>query len=502
MTAKLVLFFGGLCVLGVAAAWLMLYITPFGIGIWLDSLHYISAAASFVDGLGFGRVSGCGSFKPMTHYPPFYPFTLAAFSALDLSPVRAARVVSALCFGSTVTLSGLLLYKMNRSRLLALLGAGLVMVSAATLKAFSWALSEPLYIPLFMAGFLFLAFYLEQPRRFFLLGVGGLLGLAFLTRYVGVAEVVSAGFVLFLNHRLKMKRRLWDLSVLGVLGVGPVLLWFIRNYRWMGTTADRNLGLHPPGSEVWSTFAGTVLGWFFPKTWTTGQEMTWFIGLGGVCALMLAGGVYWSWRKDKLCWRVSSLELLLVTSILAYLLLLGVSLTFFDPNTALNDRILIPVYVQLIILLVSLVGRAIQSSRVMFQAAEVIGLGLFMVWQVQGARLVIQELRKDGQGYASSFWRGSMIIKELKEMQPSLVYSNDITAVYFLVGVPACSIPVRDDLQALAAMREKLSQAHTVLAIFGRYVSGEFIPYEEVRRGLQTIYDQSDGEILALPGSP
>jgi len=74
--------------LGLVAVWLMLFSTPFGIGIWLDSLHYVSAAESLIDGLGFGRVSGCGSFKPMTHYPHFYSLTLAAFSPIGLSPIR------------------------------------------------------------------------------------------------------------------------------------------------------------------------------------------------------------------------------------------------------------------------------------------------------------------------------------------------------------------------------------------------------------------------------
>ena len=502
MTAKTTLFICGLCVLGVVATLLMFYVTPFGIGIWLDSLHYVSAAESFVNGLGLGRVSGCGSFKPMTHYPPLYSLSLAAFSPLGLSPVRAARVVSALSFGSTVILSGWCLYRMNRNRLLSLLCAGLVMISAVTLETFSWALSEPLFIALYLASFVLLSYYLEQPRLLYLLAAGVVLGLAFLTRYVGIAAVISTGLILFFNHRLEMKRRLRDIAVVGILSVGPMLLWLIRNYLWMGTTADRNLGLHPPGVEVWTTFAGTVLGWFLPKSWTTGHEILWFLSLCGILLLMLGGGIYWIWKRGKLCWQVASLEMLFLTGIFTYLVLLGVSLTFIDPNTALNDRILIPVYIQITLLLVSLAGKVLQSRRVIYQAMAVIGLAVFLVWQVHGGLQMIQELREDGQGYASSIWRSALIVKELKVLQPSLVYSNDITAVYFLVGAPACSIPTRGDSIALVSMREKLSQAHTVLAIFGRKVSSEFAPYEEIQEGMHLIYDQPDGEILARKGSP
>jgi 4-amino-4-deoxy-L-arabinose transferase-like glycosyltransferase len=502
MTGKLGLFLCALCVLGLVAVWLMLYSTPFGIGIWLDSLHYVSAAESLMDGLGFGRVSGCGSFKPMTHYPPFYSLTLAAFSPLGLSPIRAARVVSALCYGLTVTLSGLAIYKIDKNRLLALLGAGLMLISPIVLKTFSWALSEPLFIPLFLASFLVLSLYFEKPLPTYLLVAGGLLGMAFLTRYVGIAFIVSAEILLFLDHRINLKPKLRDMTLLGVLSIGPVILWLIRNFIWMRTVADRNLDWHPPETEAWVSLSSTILGWFLPKTWTAGWEISWLIGFMIIGTFCLVAWVYISWRQGKLSWKVPSLELLFVASIIVYMVLLGISLTFFDPNTVLNDRILIPVYILLIILLISQAGRAIQSRQRIPKALVLICLGLFLVWQIHGGYLMIRDLRKDGQGYASSVWRSALIVKELKELRSSLVYSNDITAVYFLAGTPACSIPSRGDQKALTVMRDKLEQENAVLAIFGRKVSGEFMPYEEIISGLLPIYEQSDGVILTKPGTP
>ena len=502
MTGKLGLFFFGLCALVLVAVWLMLYSTPFGIGIWLDSLHYVSAAESLMDGLGFGRVSGCGSFKPMTHYPPFYSLTMAAFSPLGLSPIRAARVISALCFGATVFFSGFSIYKMNRNRVLALLGAGLIVLSPVILKTFSWALSEPLFVPLILAGLLLLAQYFEEQRLLYLIGAGGLLGMAFLTRYVGIAFIVSAGIILFFDHRINRKQKLRDITLLGVLSIGPVILWLIRNFFMMRTVADRNFDWHPPETEAWVSLSSTILGWFLPKTWTAGREIYWWIGFVITGTFCLVAWVYISWRKGKLSWKVPYLELLFVTSIMVYMVLLGISLTFFDPNTVLNDRILIPVYILLIILLVSQAGKAIQSRQRIPKVFTLICLGLFLVWQIHSGYLMIQDLRKDGQGYASSVWRSAMIIKELRELRSSLVYSNDITAVYFLAGTPACSIPSRGDQKALTVMREKLKQENTVLAIFGRKVSGEFMPYEEIISGLLPIYEQSDGVILTKPGTP
>jgi len=230
--------------------------------------------------------------------------------------------------------------------------------------------------------------------------------------------------------------------------------------------------------------------------------MTWLTGFVVFGTLCLVVSVYMIWGQGKLRWKVPSLELLFLASIIVYMILLGISLTFFDPNTTLYDRILIPVYILLIILFVSQAGKAVRSGQVILQTLALISLGLFLIWQIHSGYLMIQDMRKDGQGYASLVWRSAMIIKELRELQSSLVYSNDITAVYFLTGAPACSIPSRDDQMALTVMREKLKQENTVLAIFGRKVSGEFMPYEQIISGLLPIYDQPDGVILRMSGTP
>ena len=326
--------------------------------------------------------------------------------------------------------------------------------------------------------------------------------MALLTRYVGIAFVVSAEILLFLDRRINMKHKLRDMTLLGVLSIGPVTFWLIRNYLWMRTTTDRTLGWHPPGTEVWTSFVSTVFSWFLPQNWIAGREMTWLTGFVVFGTLCLVVSVYMIWGQGKLRWKVPSLELLFLASIIVYMILLGISLTFFDPNTTLYDRILIPVYILLIILFVSQAGKAVRSGQVILQTLALISLGLFLIWQIHSGYLMIQDMRKDGQGYASLVWRSAMIIKELRELQSSLVYSNDITAVYFLTGAPACSIPSRDDQMALTVMSEKLKQENTVLAIFGRKVSGEFMPYEQIISGLLPVYDQTDGVILRMSGTP
>jgi hypothetical protein len=70
--------------LGIAGTIFMGWLTPFGVGIYVDSLYYVSSARNLIAGFGMGRITGLGIFKPMTHYPPFFSIVLAIGRLLGL----------------------------------------------------------------------------------------------------------------------------------------------------------------------------------------------------------------------------------------------------------------------------------------------------------------------------------------------------------------------------------------------------------------------------------
>lgn len=88
----------------------MAWLTPRGVGIYVDTLYYVSSARNLLAGIGMGRVTGLGDFKPMTHYPPFYSLLLAFFRLFGLHELTTARWVSILAFGLIIILVGLLIY--------------------------------------------------------------------------------------------------------------------------------------------------------------------------------------------------------------------------------------------------------------------------------------------------------------------------------------------------------------------------------------------------------
>jgi hypothetical protein len=71
---------------------------------------------------------------------------------------------------------------------------------------------------------------------------------------------------------------------------------------------------------------------------------------------------------------------------------------------------------------------------------------------------------------------------------------NDITAVYFIAGAPACAAPTVGSEEALDLMQARLDQDGAVLAIFGD-LTGEFMPLERLTEGLVLLEDLGDGRI-------
>ena len=82
--------------LGIAGAIFLYWLNPFGVGIYVDSLYYVTSARNLIDGIGMGRVTGLGVFKPMTQAAPFYPLVLAFHHLLGLPELTTARWLSIL----------------------------------------------------------------------------------------------------------------------------------------------------------------------------------------------------------------------------------------------------------------------------------------------------------------------------------------------------------------------------------------------------------------------
>ncbi|GAI92915.1 unnamed protein product [marine sediment metagenome] len=112
---------------GVCASVLMLWITSIGPGVSPDSTVYLGVARSLLSGDGLVAAG-----KPLTHYPPGYPLSLAlAGRLLGADLLQTQRLFGAFLFGVNTVLFGIAVALCTDCSLLA---AG-VAVSAFVLSA-------------------------------------------------------------------------------------------------------------------------------------------------------------------------------------------------------------------------------------------------------------------------------------------------------------------------------------------------------------------------------
>ncbi len=482
-----------LCLLGLAGIGLLAYVTPYGVGVYVDTLYYATSAKNLLNGIGMGRLTGNGFYKPMTHYPPLYALVLAFTQVLGLDMLAGARWVSMLAFGLVILLAGWIIWQRTGSAFFSLATAGLVLGSGVLLRTFSWAMSEPLYIVLELSGFLLLAVYFKASRRGWLVAASLAIGFALLTRYVGFSLVAAFTLALLANRSLKGSRRWMDAGLFLTLSLLPSAIWFIRNRLITGTLANRMITWHPVTEEKFASLVKAVLSWgLLPQRLAIGRETLAFLLIAA--ALMIASLV-WLFRIWPKKGAAPAQELTLLLCCWAYGGLLAVSLNWIDATTPLDNRILMPLYLNILLLLG--IGMALLWQRPgllprLIAAGMLLWFSYFTLTRLDGAVL---DLTRDGQDYASLKWKSSPTIQFVREQDPPLVYTNDVTAIYFLAGKDSVGIPnFKSNEAEFQGMREDLRSTGGFLVLFGT-LTGEFASQDEITQGMTLIGQFEDGAV-------
>src|SRR5512140_1318527 len=194
---------GILALVGIA---LVLRATPEGLGLSDDSIGYIAGARSMLAGHGY-REAWLASDQPVTHFPPAFPRLLAFIGLFGLDPLRAARFLNASLFGLNIFLLGILGWRLTKSLPAGLALAALLLLNDSLLRVHAVAMSEPLFIFLSLLAFWMFDLYVERDAHWlWLLACGILSGLAYLTRYAGLALFATFVLALMILHRTWRRR--------------------------------------------------------------------------------------------------------------------------------------------------------------------------------------------------------------------------------------------------------------------------------------------------------
>jgi 4-amino-4-deoxy-L-arabinose transferase-like glycosyltransferase len=468
--------------LGLLAAigiFLVLRATPEGLGLSDDSIGYIAGARSILAGHGY-REAWLASNGPVTHYPPLFSSSLALIGLAGLDPLRGVRFLNASLFGLNTVLLGILGWRMMKSLPAGLLLATLFMVNGSLLGVHAMALSEPLFIFLSLLSFWMLDLYFERDAHWlWLVSCGIFVGLAYLTRYAGLALLPT--FVVALMVLLDTWRK--RLASTGIL-VASVLPWMagwgIRNEIVGGNATNRTLVWHPITAGNFDTALYNISTFLMPvEAWRRELFKSPAVFVAAI-VLILSAVLVWILIKAKDALTkpraTGRREIVAFTSgvyIFGYLASIFASMSFFDASTKFRPRILSPIYVSLLILAM-VFGIWLWNKR--REAAILLALLIFGS-SILGQYATVRELAKGGQGYASFQWYDSKTMGFLRTLPSGvMIFTNQPTAVYLYTGRGAYVLPDRFDPvtteprsgfdKGVTEMQAQIKTGRAVLALF------------------------------------
>jgi hypothetical protein len=503
-----------LLLLAAISAMLMLYATREGVGLSPDADTYLALARRLAAGeRSVSTAPTSAQSQPATHYPPGYPFILAAISKLGVDMLSGARVLNAFAFGGAVVLSGLLLrIGLGLDRAAALIGAAVVALARHLLYINSMVLSDGAFVFLLLAGWLLLGRFLDRPQVKVLVIGACVIAVALLTRYAGIALAAAGGLALLLNRQRGFTTRIKDAMVFNAIALAPLVLWVVMNVRRTGSAVDRALSLHWPPATQWQRAAETIAQWL----WPTPQD--WLTAAGMVTVAVLCIVAVLSWRNARREGRapLGGAARVMLWFIACYIPVVLITVTLVDANTWMDFRILAPLQLAVTLLVISELARsrlppsagAIASHWpvVMLIAAVAFILG-------QAARCVAwaHEAPELYVGYSMVKWRSSQTLAYVNDLPADTIIYTNATALLRLradrvvkqvpaVVDPSTLKPLPELDRRLRAMERDLRNRDGYVVYFDDVRRPNLISCQQLERELKLrlVYRGSDGQVLQL----
>jgi len=412
-----------------------------------DSIAYITSARNLLRGIGLGYYYPSGRFYILTHYPPLYPLVLAGLGLLQVDLVVAARWLSILLFAGTLFGAGLVFLRYSPSPWLAILGSLLIGIFPTSLMMCGYAMSEPLFVFLFvLAGFSLVGYFQSENYRRLILAAF-VTGLLPFTRYIGLANIGAMAVCVLLFSSGKWKVRLGKTALFGFIASLPILIWVI----WVYTSVDRSLAGRGLGVnwnelsrsflEFRAVFLNTVWLWLpFGKFLIPIHSRIRILSL-----LLVAAGITLATLLAERHLRKGSsqpvtkgdLQIFSIfgLSSLAYVAALVLTFLFTRPAPDIDNRMLLPLYTGLVLCLLAAFSSWANAwfrerLRWLMVIPWLIGV-VIVYWYSADVLWQVKYFHKGG-GDINYSWKDSETIAAVRDLPPDVPVISDKAALLLL----------------------------------------------------------------------
>lgn len=406
-----------------------------GIGYDPDSIIYEDVAENWIAGYGIARFDfTTGERYPMTNFPPLYPLVLGLLSQIMGDVANSARILNTALWGGIWLLVYAWIKRGFDTHKIAWSFATLLMVNLMVLQVFGTSWSEPLFMIFGLSGLWLIVKYYERWQWRYLVGASGLFACAILTRYAGVAFVITASIVILMASHQSWRNRIQSLIGLGMISGLPLLMWLMRNVSVRGDIANRDLRFTSLGQPQLESSIQTLGVWLIPVPELTVNLLVLAI-IGG-----LLGWMAFNTRKHPSSTTIENQ--VMRWWIIIYMLFIVASFSLIDPRIPFNYRILLPAYIGLIII----IGRYFathwmhlsKSLRLIWVVVGLVLIGINSLLSLNWSTLI----NRTGQQYSSAQFQKSAIIQDLRESSTSaIIYTNNNFLYHYLTNMPAQPLP-------------------------------------------------------------
>jgi hypothetical protein len=445
--------FIGILLISLLAGALVVYATSSGVWGYSDSVAYLVSARNLARGMGLGYAYPDGSFHLLSHYPPLFPLILSLFYFLHLDALFMLRILVIFLFTTSIFVAGLCIARFTTSPELAIPACLLMVVFPGSILIFTSGMSEPLFVCCWFCSAFMLLAYFHQPRPILFWCAAITTSLVPFTRYIGVSILAASCLAVLLLDCTCWRVRIKKTVTFGLVASSPTLFWLVWGALKAGhILADRKFNFDGSVPLLkFKSFLGLVMQTFMTRLPLRGffaffpyRERWILFGVGaiGVVILSLIATKSISYHKASMV-NATNLNTWVLFSLFSVCYFMGMAFCYLYtlPVPDVNDRLLLPLYLALIIVVVSAFSlwqtTWLQGWKRWFKILAWLISGLLVIGYWPSTRDLATE-KKIFTGILEDYWQYSETMQAINSLPlgTSLI-SNEPSTILLWADRPA-----------------------------------------------------------------
>lgn len=427
--------FGGIFIV---ATGLIIYTTCIAPWAFSDSTTYLWTARNVASGLGLVIQNPAGSYEPSIWFPPLYSLLISIPVSFGADALQTARWFNAVAFGLLTVLASSYIWTQSKSKLFSLGTAVIFIVSPYLIKISSGAISEPIFLVFTFISLFSLILALQKPEGMLFWLLGSLAaGLSFLTRYVGIAVMLTFLFFAILTMG-SVKMRFKRIALVVLTSGIPAIIWILYAVNKSGSVGGRHFSFPPDWfaivqqyfHELW----GVVLTWI-PYVTRGNQIIPEFVK---VLFLILCMGIVVIYTVRERSHPAATFgAVVLGTFVMMYITVHLSTYVVVNEQPDAEIRLFLPIYLGTVLLFLTIFAMLVEIKclKNVGKGIFIFSLLVFLLYFNKQTTKTAQTLHSEGYGYSSAFWQKSALVEEIKALKyDSPTFSNDAALVLFYTG--------------------------------------------------------------------